>query len=199
MGADARQSQWAVVSMFSGIRAWYGGLHDTGVLLLWCLVELVTGVVAVLWQCAGEKGTAFLWCGGWFWGGFLVGFIFAFPRTSRGPSQGQDASDAVQVQSDRKYDRAVNDVNTNLVEISDWLTKSIVGIGLIELKQLPTLGRRVAAFMASGLPSVKYSPSFAGAIIMYFGTIGFINGYHFTRVYTARVFRNADKLEQQVG
>ena len=40
-------------------------------------------------------------------------------------------------------------VNTNLTEISDWLTKIIVGLGLINLKQIPSLTKRAASLLAS--------------------------------------------------
>ncbi len=43
------------------------------------------------------------------------------------------------------------EINSNLVEVSDWLTKIIVGVGLIELKSLPGSARSMAAFIAPSL------------------------------------------------
>src|SRR5437868_14946669 len=50
--------------------------------------------------------------------GFLTGFIFGIPRV------GADTSSGVQS-------------NDNLIEISNWLTKILVGVSLVELSVIP--------------------------------------------------------------
>jgi hypothetical protein len=57
--------------------------------------------------------------------GSLVGFMFGVPRYRRGDREAQT-------------DRAATAPNTNLEQISDWLTKIIVGVGLT---QIPAIGR----------------------------------------------------------
>jgi hypothetical protein len=74
--------------------------------------------------------------------GGLVGFLFGIPRTvqSSSPSTG-----AIDYQG-----------NTNLEQVSDWLTKIIVGIGLVQIGRIiPTLAKLAEALKAplGGEPS----------------------------------------------
>src|SRR5215831_2761083 len=59
--------------------------------------------------------------------GALLGFVFGIPRTLQhdiapSPNPGIAEQDQIAYQ-----------INTNLEQISDWLTKIIIGVGLIEL------------------------------------------------------------------
>ena len=72
--------------------------------------------------------------------------------------------------------------NTNLEEISDWLTKIIVGVGLVELKQAPAGLKRLADFF-----STTCGNEFCGALFLMMGAFffitGFIASYILARVY----------------
>jgi hypothetical protein len=81
-------------------------------------------------------------------------------------------------------------VNTNLDDVSDWLTKIVVGVGLVELREIPGLLLRLARLIAGEL-GVNQVP-FIIAVIAYFTTVGFISGYLTTRMFFERVFRIAD-------
>lgn len=112
---------------------------------------------------------------------FVSGFIFGIPRvrsadatTSRDPIQ----------------------ANTNLESISDWLTKILVGVGLTQLQQLPAAFRKLSEFVAKsfnvvGVP-IDNLVSISGASLLLFGSLGFIFGYIFARVYLAHLFRLSD-------
>src|SRR6185503_1210276 len=74
-----------------------------------------------------------------------IGFLFAIPKVLQGPSApptpvpavpggGGAPTPAAPPPAPPGYSQRVN---TNLEEISDWLTKIIVGVTLVELKQLP--------------------------------------------------------------
>src|ERR1700730_13401118 len=54
--------------------------------------------------------------------GWAVGFLFGVPRVGSTPASTR--------------------INTNLEQISDWLTKILVGVGLTQLHKLPTALRR---------------------------------------------------------
>jgi len=73
--------------------------------------------------------------------GTLLGLIFAIPRALQAP-----ASDA-----NSRYNRYA--ANTNLEQISDWLTKILVGISLVQIGKLPAalgaLGRNVTPMLGS--------------------------------------------------
>jgi len=86
-------------------------------------------------------------------------------------------------------------VNTHLDDVSDWLTKIAVGVGLVELEKMPGLLYRLASVIASGISppadSVSLVP-FIMALILYFSTAGFMSGYLTTRMFFQRAFRIAD-------
>jgi hypothetical protein len=69
-----------------------------------------------------------------FLGGGLVGFLFGIPRSA---SSGQ-ATPTGEYQA-----------NSNLVEVSDWLTKIIVGVGLVQIgRVVPGLSKLAASMKA---------------------------------------------------
>ena len=76
--------------------------------------------------------------------------------------------------------------NTNLEEISDWLTKIIVGLGLAHLAQIPGYVRRLTTFVSGsgGVPgSDAFTPNVALAVMVAFGGCGFLLGYLMTRLF----------------
>lgn len=108
--------------------------------------------------------------------GFLTGFIFGIPRV------GADTSSRVQS-------------NDNLIEISNWLTKILVGVSLVELSVIPGKLWGLAARLESGLrpaqcagniacPDFGTAAQAAGlAIIVFYFVLGFLWGYIWTRIY----------------
>jgi hypothetical protein len=76
--------------------------------------------------------------------------------------------------------------NTNLEEISDWLTKIIVGLGLAHLAQMPGYVRRLTAFVSrsGSVPGAEaFTPNVALAVMVAFGGCGFLLGYLMTRLF----------------
>jgi len=99
--------------------------------------------------------------------GGLLGFLFGIPRALSSDT-GSGSSEA--------SSRLV--ANTNLEQVSDWLTKIIVGATLV---QLGSLTRRFAE-LATSVSSIFGSPStqnkvMAGAIILYSALFGFFGAY----------------------
>jgi hypothetical protein len=84
-------------------------------------------------------------------------------------------------------------VNTNLEQISDWLTKIIVGLGLINLEKLP---QKFKAIASAAAPTVGGSRSFAAVIIVAYSVCGFMLGYLLTRLYLARAFVRAERAQE---
>jgi hypothetical protein len=83
-------------------------------------------------------------------------------------------------------------VNTNLEQISDWLTKIIVGETLVELK--PAMERIESAAILIG-ESLANKKSFAYAILVYFSTSGFLGSYLLTRLFLQRAFSEVIRSE----
>jgi hypothetical protein len=83
--------------------------------------------------------------------------------------------------------------STNLAEISDWLTKLLLGAGLVELTRL---GRPVAGLVdsvARGLQGVSSTAAISGpavviaaAILITYLVLGFLDGYVITTLWYGR-------------
>src|SRR5689334_19231400 len=75
--------------------------------------------------------------------GLFLGFLFGIPKAAQEPlPQSGTQTPAGQVANTPNATataqaKASLKANTNLVEISDWLTKMIVGVGLYQLSKLP--------------------------------------------------------------
>lgn len=130
--------------------------------------------------------------------GFLLGFIFAIPRvggkegrTGTAQRDGAQALDSGEQQDSVPF-------NANLVEISDWLTKIIVGVGLVELHAIPGKLGELSYYLAPGLlpaPCAGGTPcteplicgQVAGlAILIFYFALGFLRGYVWTMIYFQR-------------
>jgi hypothetical protein len=126
------------------------------------LAIFLMGTIAVF-TCGGgtpgyRLGNALIWGFGFCVSGMLLGFLFAIPRIL---PAGAIIAPARLANGKRENDPSPNgvlsqpghspsEINSNLVEVSDWLTKIIVGVGLVELKHLPTAARGVADYIAPG-------------------------------------------------
>jgi hypothetical protein len=95
--------------------------------------------------------------------------------------------------------------NTNLEDISDWLTKTLVGVGLTQLYSVPhalwTASGRLnqsgfAWSSAACTPSDCAGPGqlLALALIFYFGPGGFWLGYIATRTFVTMWFEDIDRM-----
>jgi hypothetical protein len=107
--------------------------------------------------------------------GALLGFLFALPRYREEESPGES------IRSSRLT------VNANLEQISDWLTKILVGIGLIELGRIgPSLGNLVTNLgLAFGGSSTARTT--AGATLAFYSVMGFLMGYLLTRTLLTQI------------
>ena len=155
--------------------------------LKYLLLAFGIGIVAVMivavgmdhWEqgiVAKSTGTGILFAGGTFAIGMLFGFLFGFPpadssathsaaQTSNSPSQGASKQRTSPFQ------------HTNLHEISDWLTKVIVGAGLVDLTRLPPQVLKLAWFMAMHIDPRHPSPAVALAVLGYFSSCGVLFGF----------------------
>jgi hypothetical protein len=122
------------------------------------------GVVAV----AGTVVAATLLLGG------ALGFLFGIPRALHG-------GDAVS--SDGQHAEVPQyGGNANLEQISDWLTKILVGAGLTQLLRVPDAARAVVDWLAPQLGDVPGSPMLALGLTAYGLVAGFLLGYLWTRL-----------------
>ncbi|PTL78380.1 hypothetical protein [Vitiosangium sp. GDMCC 1.1324] len=158
----------------------------------------------------GRVPLALLWSMAWFGMGSLLGFLFGIPRVVQGtlpaphaprdPTAEDPPPTAAASGAPLFYDQRVN---TNLEQISDWLTKILLGVGLIQIKELPSTVKAIAWYMATGLTASTdagappaQAQGLATAIVLYCGTMGFLGSYVWSRMYIARTFRWADQAER---
>jgi hypothetical protein len=103
--------------------------------------------------------------------GVLAGFLFGIPKTlQEAPATNGKPSHRTQT-------------NTNLEQISDWLTKILIGVGLTQLTVLPGKVQDTAEYLADAINSK--SPGTGAVVTMilvYFAIAGFLWGYLVTRL-----------------
>jgi hypothetical protein len=133
-------------------------------------------------------GLGFIYAGAFFGAGALVGFLFGIPRSLQGgrSKQGSSGADVLS--------HGVNPAfatNTNLEEISDWLTKIIVGLGLINLKAVPGL-LKTAAWYFGNFCGTEFCEAASLGLILYFAVCGFFLGYLITRLFLTGAFTRAE-------
>jgi hypothetical protein len=123
--------------------------------------------------------------------GALLGFLFGVPRfkseagapppLALAPKDGQSPSEFIP--------------NTNLEQISDWLTKIIVGATLVQVG--PIVDRfQLLCVWIGGVTRQPSAELFAGATILFFFFSGFIWGYLWCSI---RIFRELAKLTESLG
>lgn len=86
-------------------------------------------------------------------------------------------------------------VNTNLEQISDWLTKIIVGVSLVNSEKVGDAMWASAQRMALSIGDGPRHESLALAILVYFGVVGILGGYLLTRLFLQRAFNAVGSTE----
>lgn len=111
--------------------------------------------------------------------GFFLGFLFGLPKFVNNGN------------SDSGYL-----VNNNLADISDWLTKIIIGVGLVEIKEIMELLIRVGKYVGESTgaygTNMQAVTVFTICVIVYFGVFGVYYGYNYMRLVLSGAYRDAD-------
>jgi hypothetical protein len=141
----------------------------------------------LLYFCCRPLGTVLMWIVAWFSIGTVIGFIFSVPKASREES----VPTAPRSDSSTPREAPLYETNNNLVEVSDWLTKIVIGLGLINLKDAPGYLWRAANTLKPCLGEDCYLP-LGISLILGFTSVGFLFGYVFTRLFLARAFSLTD-------
>lgn len=149
---------------------------------------LLGGILALAGFSFAQEGlktfvVLFMLSGAAFLVGSLVGFLFGIPKSrTDGPRHSDDTTN----NGDQRHkpadgtSRAKYWDNANLEEVSDWLTKIIVGLGLVQFGSISSYFHSIGA---TAQPSLKAE----GALVLqgsllYFLVLGFIVFYLWTRI-----------------
>jgi hypothetical protein len=158
------------------------------------LLALVVGLVALFGFAASRAdfriamAVGLLLAGAALAVGALTGFVFGIPRAVL------DASPVAKEVTDAS---SYYTVNTNLEQISDWLTKIIVGVGLTQIGSIPGKLMSLAEYTASAFGPPPVPASLVAAALVYFAIVGFLASYLWTRLLLTSEFSRADREARQ--
>jgi len=117
--------------------------------------------------------------------GAFLGFLFGIPRSglvSDAPRTGDPTNDVTYLPS------------TNLEQVSDWLTKILIGVGLVELRGIGSALSKGGEIVANSLTDAPYGTSIiTQAVSVIFVIGGFLSGFMWTRIYYGPMQVLADK------
>jgi hypothetical protein len=162
-------------------RVYYRAIHKVLLCVAIGIAALILNAIRIeRWQnglVAQAVGYGILFAGAAFISGVLLGYLFGLrPSSQINNVDGKTSSAPAQ---------------SNLEEIADWLTKLILGAGLVSLTKLHDPILQFATFMAGGvdpMPTTSASasgaqgnPAIALAIMGFFSTNGLLYGYLWTR------------------
>jgi hypothetical protein len=132
----------------------------------------------IFWSVAGLSiiiGLSSILCGGFF------GFLFGIPRSL----QKSNAENLTAVTTANLKERTYSN-NTNLEQISDWLTKIIVGVSLTQLpaiqKGFDTLATRVANGFTPAI-SIDFAYPYVSGVMLFCAICGFLAVYLWSKIY----------------
>jgi hypothetical protein len=141
----------------------------------------IPAVVAMFVYAAYEGGLAIamLAAAASFAVGALFGFLFGIPRANTAQhvvASAESGSGSTSVDASAP----MYVPNTNLEQISDWLTKILVGVGLVQIGQIGGAINTLADGLAPGLGA--YGHAAAVTLLISFTVTGFLSSYLFTRL-----------------
>lgn len=171
--------------------------------ILFVRVMLIAGIIAILiyairgmWHQETIKDVVYTWIkfqtGVWFFSlgiliagsalaaGCLTGFIFAIPKSMSNAS-------ANAIKTNKGYVS-----NDNLVQVSDWLTKIIVGVSLTQLTNIPGYLKKMGDYIGRSIGGAETGSVAAIAIVIYFLICGFLLSYIWTRIYFGKMLEASE-------
>jgi hypothetical protein len=118
----------------------------------------------------------------------IIGFLFGVPRALTMPAP--VAPDAT---------ASSTAPNTNLEQVSDWLTKVLLGATLTQLGNIGNAASHLFVVEAPALGGGRSAAVMAGAVSVYMAGVGFLFGWLMTRLFLGKVMDLVDqahKLDQ---
>lgn len=182
--ADGGGSDAATDDGSSSLGNALGVLFGLGVALVVLAIALIIFAMQPGKTGLGAIGTGLAVGGGALGVGALLGLLFGIPRSLQ--SDQNNPAPAPET-STRRY-RA----NTNLEEISDWLTKIIVGVSLTQLSEIQAQVGVLIDGVADGFGGTAEARAFVAGMLTMAVVAGFLAGYLLARLYLPRALLEAD-------
>lgn len=124
--------------------------------------------------------------------GGLIGFLFGVPRRLQ-----DGATPPPPANPEDEAERSLYAGNTNLEQISDWLTKIIVGVSLVELGSISTFIRDMGHSVALSM-GMADTPAFPTAAIVLYIVCGFMIGYLWARLYLPKALNDSERSRRRL-
>lgn len=159
------------------IGIWTGVIGSAGA------VTLALGIYALATQGGGETlASGLMFAAAALVTGALFGFLFGVPRELATPSVVKSADGKA---------LASSSPNTNLEQVSDWLTKILLGA---TLTQLGNIGSALSHLFTAEAPAIggRSGVAMAGAINIFMAGIGFLFGWLHTRLFLGKLMDQLD-------
>lgn len=167
---------------------------------------LVVGMFALVCRGWNTGGTCsmLIWAVASLSAGGTLGFLFGIPRSSSAPARKSTSENDPATSADARLQLATSPAasvghsdsrpNTNLEEISDWITKIIVGLALVNLKDIQAQVQMISSNAAASFSArpTAADQSFATALLVAFAVLGFFAGYLYTRLFLQGAFARSD-------
>lgn len=135
-----------------------------------------------VWDFLSRFGCGMLVGGAAFCAGGILGFLFGIPSMLQRQS-GNDPNSPPP--PSLKY-------NDNLMQVSDWLTKIIVGVGLTQLNEISRNLGQLRTTLAPNFGSGAWGGNAAMAVVIYFFLFGFLVIYFWTRTDFTKIMQEVD-------
>jgi hypothetical protein len=116
--------------------------------------------------------------------GSLLGLLFGIPKAK--------ATDPANSSSGPLYQG-----NSNLEQVSDWLTKLLLGAGLVQLGMAPAALARLANSLGQGFGGTASSAGFGLALVIFYAGCGFLYLYLWCRLSLPKKLTNAETAEEK--
>jgi hypothetical protein len=157
------------------------------------LVAFLLGITILVLMAAGQPGWPPFWralgvltivAAAAFAAGGLVGFVFGVPRIPNG--NGAPETKGAESGSTGANGSVLH--NSNLVQVSDWLTKILLGAGLTQMGQI---GSTLGAIAQSVTAETGVHAAFIAPLVVFCVVFGFLSAYVWTFTsFTGLVSRN---------
>jgi hypothetical protein len=115
--------------------------------------------------------------------GGLLGFLFGMPRAGSPVETGDDLAGST----------VTYRPSNNLELVSDWLTKLLIGVGLVEIKQLSGVLKAIGGAVENSFNGAPdRTNAITQAVVVTFVVFGFLCSFLWTRIYYGRLQALAD-------
>jgi CheY-like chemotaxis protein len=124
----------------------------------------------------------------------LLGFIFGVPRARADVAVSTDEEKTSTTTMNGVTTRITSrfEANSNLEQISDWLTKILVGAGLVQLAAVPGALRDLGVYLGQDM-TISGAEQISVAVVVYGVGVGFLTSYLWARLRLRVLLEIAEK------